>query len=277
MRRLSVCLAVFVLALTAALPLRAGQGAAVIEALRLGEVVAIMRAEGVAHGAEVGETMLGQRGRSPAWMATVDGIHAEGRMMTLLKGGLDDALPGDDAALDAALDFFATDLGARILTLEITARSAMLEPAVDEAAREGWEELDAEDGPRAARLRQLAEAGDLIEDNVAGGLNSTFAFYRGLMDSGASEFDMGLQEMLADVRGQEAEIRAEIESWLFGYLALAYGPLTDAELDAYIALFETQGGQQLNAALFRAFNAMFETLSHELGRAAGQMMLGEDL
>jgi hypothetical protein len=275
-RLLQFC-TLFVVLATAALPLRAGPGADVIETLRLSEVVAIMRDEGIAHGASIGETMLGPRGTGTGWTTIVEEIHGQERMLTLLRGGLDAALPAEAGALDQPLDFFASDLGDRILTLEISAREAMLDEAVDEAARDGWEALDAEGGPRADRLRRLAEAGDLIEDNVAGGLNSTFAFYRGLTDSGAGVFDMGLQEMLADVRSQEPEIRAEIESWLFGYLSLAYGPLSDADLDAYIALFETRGGQQLNAALFVAFNAMFERLSEDLGLAAGRMLLGEDL
>jgi hypothetical protein len=277
MRRLFQYLVVFVAFATMAAPLRAGQGAAVIETLRLGEIVAIMRDEGIAHGASIGETMLGPRGTGDGWMRTVEQIHASERMLGLLRSGLDAALPPEAGALDGPLDFFASELGARILTLEISARTAMLDESVDEAAREGWETLEAEGGPRAERLMRLAEAGDLIEDNVAGGLNSTFAFYRGLMDSGASGFDMGLQDMLADVRSQEPEIRAEIESWLFGYLSLAYGPLSDEDLDAYIALFESPGGQQLNAALFIAFNTMFETLSQDLGLAAGRAMLGEDL
>lgn len=277
MRRLPSLVILFLLAALSAAPLRAGPGTAVIEALRLTEVVSIMRAEGIAHGVGVGESMLGPRGSGPGWQAIVEGIHDRDRMLGMLRKGIDSALPDQMAAIAPALDFFEGELGRRILRLEISAREAMLDTEVDEAAREGWARLQQTEAARAAQLLRLAEAGDLIEENVVGGLNSTFAFYRGLMDSGASGFGMGQQDMLADVWSQEPEIRAEIEAWLFGYLGLAYGPLGTDDLDDYVALFESEAGQQLNAALFAAFNAMFETLSHDLGLAAGRMLAGEDL
>ena len=55
------------------------------------------------------------------------------------------------------------------------------------------------------------------------------------------------------------------------------GSLTDAELDAYIAFWETPAGQRLNAALFSAFEAAFSDVSRGLGRAAGQAMLGSNI
>jgi hypothetical protein len=61
------------------------------------------------------------------------------------------------------------------------------------------------------------------------------------------------------------------------YLAMAYQPLSDADLEAYIAFSRTPEGQVLNRALFAAFDALFNALSRDLGLAAARLMAGQDL
>lgn len=267
----------FVLALAAQPALAGpGRGTALIEALRLAEVIDVMRLEGLDHGAEIGESLLDGRGGA-GWQAHVARIYRADRMLQIVADRLEATLPAGEAPIGAMVAFFESALGRRVVELEISARRAMLDDAVDEAARATWAEMQADDHPRIPRLVRFVEVGDLVEENVVGGLNSTYAFYMGLLDSGASGFPMDHGDVLADVWAQEPDIRAEIEDWVFAYLALAFGPLEDGDLDAYIAFFETEAGQALNAALFAGFHDMFDTISRELGRAAGQMMLAEDL
>ncbi len=82
---------------------------------------------------------------------------------------------------------------------------------------------------------------------------------------------------MADVWGQEAQIRDDTQSWLHAYLGLAYQPLTEAELNTYIAFWESPAGQRLNNALFVAFDHVFRRVSYELGHAAGVAMQGRDI
>ena len=260
----------------AAPPLLAERVEAVMELVRLDEILEVMRVEGIAHGQEIGDTLLGP-GDGAAWTRRVEGIYDPGRMRSVMLGGVERGLPSDAAVLEAAEAFFASDLGRRVVELEVTARRAMLDEAVEEVAREAWAEMDAEGGPRVEALRRFVEVGDLVEQNVAGGLNSTFAFYMGLRDSGTGIPGMGEAEMLDDVRSQEPAIREEIDAWLHSYLALAFGPLSDAELDAYTEFYASPEGRALNGALFVGFNDMFEAMSRQLGRAAGSLMQGEDL
>ena len=84
-------------------------------------------------------------------------------------------------------------------------------------------------------------------------------------------------EMLAEVWGQEDQVRADTEAWLFPFLALAYQPLSDAELKAYVAFSASPEGQRLNRALFAGFDAVFEAVSADLGRAAGLELRGRDI
>ena len=257
-------------------PLMAGRAEAVMELLRLDEILEVMRVEGIEHGTSIGEAMLSPQD-GEAWSGLVARIYDTDRMRAIMVEGLESGLPGDGAAVEAAEAFFGSPLGRRVVELEVTARRAMLDEAVEESAREAWDEMAAEGGDRVAALRRFVEVGDLVEQNVAGGLNATFAFYVGLRDSGAGMADMGEADLLDEVRGQEAAIREEIDGWLHAYLAMAFGPLDAAELEAYTDFFASREGQALNSALFAGFNGMFEALSRQMGRAAGGMMLGEDL
>lgn len=251
------------------------QRAALIAALQLDEIVAIMREEGLAYGADIGETLLGPRD-GPGWERQVSTIYDPARMLRLMTERLERDLAGEDG-LDEMLAFFDSEDGQRLVELEVSARRAMLEPEIDDAARAAWAEMAEAGGPRVEALRRFVAAGDLIEANVVGGMNSTFAFYTGLREAEGPRAGPSEAEMLADVWAQEPGIRAEIEEWLFAYLALAYGPVPDAELQRYIDFFEAPAGQRLNTALFQAFHGMFATISHDLGLAAGRVLAAEDL
>jgi hypothetical protein len=254
----------------------AGRADDLIRLLRLGEVLEIMGLEGLKHGEEIGDGLLGPR-RGSGWETRVAAIYAGERIEARFRRHLDAALAASDKELGRIDAFFGSEIGQRILELEIGARRAMLDPAVDADARAAAVDLRVTDGDRFEKLERFAAANDLVEQNVVGGLNSTFAFYRGLRDSGAPGFDMTEGDMLAEVSGQEADIRDDIEEWLFGYLALAYSPLAPEEVEAYIAFSEAPEGQLLNAALFAAFNRLFEEVSLELGLAAGQLLAAEDI
>ena len=260
----------------AAPPVLAQRADAVIELLRLDEILEVMRIEGMEHGEAIGAEFLGP-GDGTAWAGIVARIYDIDRMRAVMAEGLEDGLPSDPAVLEAITGFFGSELGRRVVELEVTARRAMLDDAVEEVAREAWADMEAEGGERVAALRRFVAVGDLVEQNVAGGLNATYAFYVGLRDAGAGIPGMAEADMLADVRSQEAAIRDEVDGWLHAYLAMALGPLGDDDLEAYTEFFATPAGAALNAALFAGFNGMFEALSRELGRGAGGLMLGEDL
>ena len=83
--------------------------------------------------------------------------------------------------------------------------------------------------------------------------------------------------ILADVWSGEEETRADTESWLFGFLLMAYRPLSDVEMADYNAFSRTGAGQALNAALFEGFEVMYRDISHALGLAAAQAMSFSEL
>lgn len=250
--------------------------AALTEAMRIGEVMSIMREEGVEYGGTLEEEMFPGRGGSE-WRAVVGLIYDTATMRSRFDAVFAREMVADPEAMAAATEFFTSDLGARIIELEIEARRALLEDAVEEAARVMAEDMMAGGEPRMDALQAFAETNDLIESNVSGALNANLAFYKGLAEGGALEDDIPEDQMLADVWSQEPEVRADTEDWLYSYLALAYQPLSDDDLAAYHAFSDTPAGQKLNAALFAAFDEMFTQMSFDLGRAAARQMQGEDI
>ena len=247
---------------------------ALFDALQLDRVVSIMRAEGVEQGEELAGDMFPDRGGA-GWRPSVERIYDEGAMRQRLLDGISGAIEGQD--VEAMTGFFASEQGARIIELELAAREAMADDDVDEAARATWSLMAEEDPERAARIERFIDVNDLVDENVEGALNANLAFMRGMSEGGAFPEPVPEDDLLADVWSAEPEIRAEMEGWLGGFLSLAYEPLEDEALDAYIAFSATPEGQALNRALFEGFDAMYEGMSFELGRAAAAQMVGQDI
>ncbi|NUB46584.1 DUF2059 domain-containing protein [Fertoebacter nigrum] len=248
---------------------------ALTEALMIGPVIDVMRAEGLDYGSSLEGELFGGSGGA-RWQAVVGMIYDTATMRERFDAVFAAEL-ATDPELEAMLSFFGSAQGQRILTLELEARRALMDEAAEEAAKVAVEDMIADADPRMEVLRRFAEANDLIESNVAGALNSNLAFFKGMSEGGAFGDAMTEEQMLADVWGQEPEIRTETTDWLFPYLALAYGPLPDEDMQAYLAFSETPAGQRLNAAVFAAFDKVFTAISYDLGRAAARQMQGEDI
>jgi hypothetical protein len=270
--------AIVVLLAVGALPAAAQTGrlAALAEALQMGETIDVMRTEGLQYGADLASELFADAGTG-RWTEAVDRIYDPARMQASFFQALEHELAAQDEGLAQMLAFFGSDRGQRIVTLELSARRALLDADVEDAARVMVDQMVAEGDPRMATLRRFAQINDLIESNISGAMNSNYAFYRGLADGGAFDDVMTEEQILADVWSQEPDIRHDTEDWLFPYLAMAYKPLSDEDLAAYIVFSESVAGQKLNSALFAAFDVMFTAISRDLGRTAALFLSGQDI
>ncbi len=249
---------------------------ALSKTLMIGRVMEVMQREGLDYGTSLQDEMFPDA-NSAQWQAVIGSIYDATTMRATFDAAMARGLAGDDTALTQMEAFFGSPAGQRILTLEIDARAAMLDEAVEEAAKVTAQQLQANRDPLIKQIERFAAAGDLIEMNVAGALTSNLAFYKGMAEVGAFEEAMSEEDMLAQVWGQEADIRKETESWLMPYLALAYKPLAPGDLEAYITFSESPAGRRMNAAMFAAFDEVFTGISLELGRAAARQMQGDDI
>jgi hypothetical protein len=245
------------------------------EVLQLDALFQVLREEGLAHGDTLAADMF-PAGGGADWDAAVSRIYDVARLREAFGVALEQSLGQDPETIAGITAFFGSELGQRILGLEIEARRAFLDTASEEAARVAADDAAAAKDPRVGQLRRMIEAADLLEMNVAGALSGNLAFMTGMASTGAYGA-MPDDQILSDVWGQEDQIRADTSTWLYSYLGLAYHPLTEAELDSYIAFWESPAGQRLNAALFAAFDTVFRDVSLELGKAAGIAMQGRDI
>lgn len=249
---------------------------ALVETMQIADIIEVLREEGVAYGAKLEADMFPDAG-GQGWDATVALIYDTTRMQEALVAALTRELaasPDDIAEMQA---FFGSELGERVLKLEVEARRTLLDEEAEEAARIAWEDLSEGGTARVDLLERFVAANDLVEANVMGALNANLAFYRGMQEGGAFGGEMTEEQMLTDVWGQEADVRQQTSDWLYPYLTLSYGPLTDDELLDYITFSESPEGQVLNAALFVAFDEVFTPISRALGVAVARQMQGQDI
>ena len=270
----SILTAVLALAASLALAGPGDRARPLYDALGMPVLLEILLEEGRGYGAELEEDLFPGRGRAE-WARAVAAIYAPERMERTILAQLDSELT--DQELAEIGGYFGSEAGQKIIALEIAARRAMLDEAVEEAATEGWLALESEDGARWRLLTEFAEVNDLIETNVAGAMTSNYAFYRGLMQGEAFAFELTEEQILTDVWNQEAEIRENTRDWVFSFTSLAYQPLSDDELADYVAFSRTPEGKALNAALFAAFNVLFAEISLELGLGAAHYLSGQDI
>lgn len=248
----------------------------IAELLMIDDLLAVVRQEGVTNTAEMDADLLAGGGGA-SWVEAVSQVYDPAAMRAQFDLGFSAALQGDAETQAAMLAFFDTPLGRKILRLEIEARRSLLEPDIEDAAAAVWQAARGDAPARVAQLEGLVIASDLIESNVMGALNANLAFFRGLEKGGGFDAPMTESDMLAAVWQQEGDIRKETVKWLYPYLYMAYQPLSDAELDQYLAFSTSAAGKRANAALFAGFDVVFAAVSQNLGLAAAGLMNGDDI
>jgi hypothetical protein len=248
--------------------------AALFAAMELPEMIEMMREEGLEYGEQIAQDLFPDR-VSVNWPDQVSQIYDYEMMRNGLETQFGVAL--GDVDIDTLVTFFESDTGQAIVELEIAARRALMDDDFEEASKEAAAIAIADNSPRFGLITKFVEANDLVETNVVGAMNANYAFYLGLMDGGAFAQELTEDQILTDVWSQEDEIRKNTYEWVYSYLLLAYQPLSDDELQSYIAFSESAEGQVVNTALFVAFDEMFEGISRALGLAASQYMVGQDL
>lgn len=239
--------------------------------MRLTEVAEILRDEGLRYGDVLDADMLGGEG-GEYFRKRVAEIYATDRMVETMRHALSEEM--SVAELSHSVTFFGSELGQTIVSLENSARRAFGDPTVEEMARNRASELDESD-PKYQLVIEYIEVNDLVAQNVQGGISSDFAFYRGL--STLSDVPRDDEAVLADLLEGREESEQETREWLFGFLLLAYQPLTEPEMRDNIDFSMTQAGQALNAALFKGFDTLYNSISFELGQAVAFEMTASDL
>lgn len=272
---LRTVLAPFALILTfagAALADRAEEIDALMQVLRVQDTIEIMQEEGALYGGEIARDLIPDV--DPAlWSGVIEKIYDEAKMHEVLEAGFTTALTDTDLA--PIMAYFTTDEVRDILALELSARRAFLDRETEAYAAARWLELSGKDSSLVSQVEELINDSDLVERNVMGTLNADLMFYQGLTEGGA--FELSEEEILADVWANEEELRRSTREWLQSFLLMSYQPVDAATLEEYAAFWRTEAGQDLNRAIFVAFDQMYEDLAYLLGLAIAEQMQIEEL
>tara|TARA_B110000503_G_scaffold20749_1_gene31314 strand:- start:369 stop:1136 length:768 start_codon:yes stop_codon:yes gene_type:complete len=218
------------------------QSELLFDALGLPDIVDIMREEGVVCGAQIGTDLFPNQ-VSPAWRATVETIYDSAAMHASVEAAFIHALDNQDVTPMVA--FFSPDFGKTLVSLEVSARQALLDDTVDQASKDVATVAKFNNTERFQLVDAFVQTNDLIKINVAGAMNSNVAFYMGLMAGGALDEALTQDQILNDVWDQEADIRANTSEWVYGFLLLAYDPVREADLETYTAFSASDTGVAL--------------------------------
>lgn len=187
-----------------------------------------------------------------------------------------DGVGGRNAPLQAEIAALGHDpLMAKAIDLEVKARRLLLDIDVENAAFD--HAVKSEKTARFKAVGAYIEALDLVENNVAGSLNSNLVFYREMVRGGAFPYDVTEQEMVSDVAGEADAMRAEIDEWLTAYLYMAYAPMSDAEFARFSKLGLSAAGRAFYDAANRGYDAVFVHNSKVIGAMVAGHLAGEAL
>ncbi|AML52800.1 DUF2059 domain-containing protein [Falsihalocynthiibacter arcticus] len=244
------------------------------EILLVDDMIEILSDEGMQYGETLGMELFDGRGDAD-WERRLTAIYSQDRMKAEFRASFDPLL--SDETLAAALAFFTTPFGEKLVRLEMSARLAISDPDVNAASEARLKAMIRNNDPLLPRIREYIKVYDLIDMNVASSMNETFEFLSAMGDMGALTDDMTESAILADVWQDEPQIRADTTEWLMTYLTMSYSPLSEDEMTKNIAFGRTDAGRQFNNAMFKAFGDVYAEISRKLGRAAAGYILSEDI
>ncbi|MEP1352979.1 MAG: DUF2059 domain-containing protein [Tateyamaria sp.] len=249
------------LAFSASAALASPQTDQLVDAMGIPALIAAFSTDGIENGTAVDKGILNGQGGN-VWAETVRRLYDPVRLEEEIRGAFAENLEEQVAA--QALLFFESDVGARIIDLEVQARQAMLNPELEAAAT-------AAPSAGNAAITEFLEARNLVERNTDAAMTAQTAFFAGIAETSAQFMPP------PETDEQRALMQAETERWLRGYYALAQSPLSEDDVAIYTAFWNTEVAMALDDVLFEAFANSYATLSFGLGQAAGRLLPQNDL
>ena len=141
----------------------------VLRALGSSDVIAVMRQEGLAQGADMSGALL-LSGAASDWQRSLEMIYNLDQMENTVTRRFFIELGDVDMA--PVLAFLTNPTGQRLVAFELSAREAMMEGDIEQAARAAFRTLDEKSDARLTVLNDFVRANDLVEANVTGALNA---------------------------------------------------------------------------------------------------------
>jgi hypothetical protein len=213
---------------------------------------------------------------SPAgWEAEVGRLYDANRVNDALRTVVAREMPVD--LMPDVISFLTTEPGLSLLESEVQTLEYFYDPANADAVCFCTEDLWAQDADRMLLITRLYDAQGMVDRTAAMVIDSQVALLAALSEGGATVAEMPAADIERLLRGEEDVIRQSIRSFALVYGHTAYANMSDADLETYIAFYQTPAGMAWNAATFAAFYEIGVSFSRDVGTVAAAFAATEDL
>lgn len=173
-----------------------------------------------------------------------------------------------DEALAHGADFYATDLGARLVAVENKSHMADDSDNKRETGAEILSGLERIGSDRVDILKRLNAASDVEDTAIRSMQEVQVRFLMAAAAAGVIELPMDEEDLRETLRSQESELRDSIKASALASSAFTYQAFSDAEVEAYVKALEHPTMQEvyalMNAVQFEITANRFEAVAARL-------------
>ncbi len=170
-----------------------------------------------------------------------------------------------DPLLDNAVEFYASDLGQRLVEAENASHMVKDDEAKQAEGIEIISDLVAKDSPRTELFKRMNQAIDSSGTSLRALQEIQFRFLLAASAAGVIELQMDGDELRAMFKSQEPQLRRLLQQSSMAGAAYTYRSFSDEDVEAYVLALEKPEMQQvyelLNAVQFEVMANRFEVLA----------------
>ncbi|MEY8798923.1 DUF2059 domain-containing protein [Leisingera sp. XS_AS12] len=174
----------------------------------------------------------------------------------------------DDAALDHAAAFYASDLGQRLVRAENAAHKVADDEVKQEAGSRIIADLVKSGSERLVLFQRMGRAIDAADTGVRAVQQIQFRFLMAATAAGVIDLELDADELRALLDSQADAMRLELQTSGLASSAYTYQDFTDEELEQYVTALEQEKMQEvyelLNAVQYEITANRFEELARRL-------------
>lgn len=174
----------------------------------------------------------------------------------------------DDAALDHAAAFYASDLGQRLVRAENAAHMVADDEVKQEAGSRIIADLVKSGSERLVLFQRMGRAIDAADTGVRAVQQIQFRFLMAATAAGVIDLELDADELRALLDSQADAMRLELQASGLASSAYTYQDFTDVELEQYVTALEQEKMQEvyelLNAVQYEITANRFEELARRL-------------
>lgn len=174
----------------------------------------------------------------------------------------------DDAALDHAAAFYASDLGQRLVRAENAAHMVADDEVKQEAGSRIIADLVKSGSERLVLFQRMGRAIDAADTGVRAVQQIQFRFLMAATAAGVIDLELDADELRALLDSQADAMRLELQASGLASSAYTYQDFTDEELEQYVTALEQEKMQEvyelLNAVQYEITANRFEELARRL-------------